>query len=325
MRPWIALVLAVGGGFTLYLSIGSNWNDRSLPASNGVVNGKPTDSTASLSPSAAGQRSAPSVALPPTPASTANATAWMLDSFKKIVDGRTFVLEAWRHPEVGGVFYAEYVARECRGLSNASEVLSQHQPSPSEIKPEHLLLVAAQLDRLKRLCGQFTPEELDTYALATHATDQVQSHDILFRLSDGLTAARRKGDLQAKSMAIQSILEAGDPLLLDQIGSSLSSSEAGLFFNGHYFSSQEDREVLLTAYSLLPCGLGLPCDDTDLSLALPCTTGGECFDSRQDKVKRRYAESRPDTYERIIAVYGELLKAVQSRNVNAFVPNSGIR
>lgn len=237
-------------------------------------------------------------------------------------DGRAFAIEAWRHPESGGRYYASYAAGHCQGL-RLGPAASQVQPPVDDVSGDAYVRKIAAFNRIKAFCEQFTDEELDTFSAAKSAG--LEAVDALFAVSARLAAASKSRDLAARRSAIQEVLASQDPLLVDQLGPRLvvfgsATGGADFYFDGQRYPASSDPPVAAALY-LLPCGLGLACDTLhDLPLALQCASGPVCYADRFEKTRVELAGGDEAKYQRIITAYQAMLAAVKAGEGRKFVP-----
>jgi hypothetical protein len=184
------------------------------------------------------------------------------------------------------------------------------------------LKASAALRRLQTVCGQFTSEDHATYAGQQLLNSSDQGSDIL-------AAARRAfveswGDSMTEHKAsVRTLLELQDPLLLNDVGMRLSLYDgpdgAYLYFDGEKHLIR-DNPSLIAAYYLLPCGMGLKCDSSEMELAMRCVVGTGCYSSRFDVVREEMSGGSAQKYQEILATYRAMLSAVQAGEVHRFVP-----
>ncbi|MEK8030688.1 hypothetical protein AACH06_07595 [Ideonella sp. DXS29W] len=138
------------------------------------------------------------------------------------VDLRAFALEARRHPEAGGYFYAARAMAECRlhpAAAADGEGEGASDPMTVDAEPggshRRLQALAAQHVRWARRCASFLPQELSDAAMAALWRDARQSADPLAALLRRWQQAVLADDARALHPIWQAIVATGEPALLD--------------------------------------------------------------------------------------------------------------
>ncbi|HEX6708465.1 MAG TPA: hypothetical protein VF169_27265 [Albitalea sp.] len=248
-------------------------------------------------------------------------TQW-LARYNAARDGRAFALEAWNSPATGGRYYASSVVDSCAFLS-ATSALEQAQPDISVVGHENHLRAINAFNLLQARCGQFTPEELDRMGRRSLISSEEGREDALVVASNKLNRGLSSPDLESRRTTVRTLLDLGDPLVLDSVGMRLAlyGDQAGsyLYFDGKQFPLR-DQPLIASAFYLLPCGLGLHCGSSDPMLATGCITGSACYESRFDRVAREFAGGDSKLQSQILDYYERILSAVKSKDVSKFVP-----
>jgi hypothetical protein len=252
----------------------------------------------------------------PMPQRQAVDKAPMLKSFSGKGDARSFVLEAWQRPDLGGRTYATAVTRRCSGLR--------------ELGPENDSEVAARVGEadvtqameafkfLQMRCGQFSDDELSRYSANALIAAQDGRQDALSQLSNKLS--RSAGSPEERLSALKAVLDSRDPMLLDNVGPRIAlhrdSEGAYLWFRGRRYPVREDPP-LLGAFYLVPCAFGMPCGDTDMELARQCVSGAGCYKDRFERARAEVGND-PERYRALIRAYEDLVAAINAGDVDAF-------
>ena len=323
MRTMGARVLLIGGCIILAIWLGYFYGMSSMaPPSHALV--KRNLIVGDSRPENLAQRLLlPEKTYIPLPPAESKQTQSMRDKFSRLSDGRLFALDAWNRPEQGGRFYASYVVDRCRFAAAFTEIQTQGQPETPKKISDHVNVIAA-FDRIKRICGQFTKDELDSLSGLSAISQNKLVSDTYLVASEKLSSAEKTHDTRARQEAIDSILGTGDPLLIDSIGMKLSIFRDGggifLYFDGQKYYVNT-APPLMAAFYLLPCGMGLGCDiSQDLDLQLTCASGGQCYTDRFAKVLAVDAGGDASRYQMILNSYASLLAAVKNKNVEKFIP-----
>jgi hypothetical protein len=269
-----------------------------------------TDTVASASPKL-GSPKAESQSTGFIPARTS-----LLAEFQSTMNGRQFVLDAWKHPESGGQFYASKLIAVCALLIKTTDGLDIPQPNTSVVGNDAYLKALKAQDLLRSKCGQFTDDELKQYSSVD------QTNDAAMREVKALSDAIGNRDMEARRSAVQTILNSKDPLVLQDIGARMSafSADGANFF---YFDGQRyplSGSPMVTAYYLIPCGLGLKCDAADPELMISCLSGAGCFDDRFARAKAQFSKGDEETFSKAVTLYRSMIEAISKGQVEKFFP-----
>jgi hypothetical protein len=242
----------------------------------------------------------------------------LLGLFSAKGDARSFVLEAWQRPDLGGRRYASRVAGRCIGLrdlgpANDSEVAAR-------VSEADLALALEAFKFLQSRCGQFTDDELVGHSVAALMRNEDGKPDAASQLSDRLRESAEGSEEQR--LALKAVLDWRDPLVLDELGPRLALhydvEGIYLFFRGQRYLLSEDPP-LLGAFYLLPCAFGMPCGDNDMDLAAQCVAGTGCYKDRFERARAETAND-PQRYRALIRAYEDLAAAIRAGDVDAFMP-----
>jgi hypothetical protein len=242
----------------------------------------------------------------------------LLGLFSGKGDARSFVLEAWQRPDLGGRRYASRVAGRCIGLrdlgpANDSEVAAR-------VSEADLALALEAFKFLQSRCGQFTDDELVGHSVAALMRNEDGKQDAASQLSDRLRESAEGSEEQR--LALKAVLDWRDPLVLDELGPRLALhydvEGIYLFFRGQRYLLSEDPP-LLGAFYLLPCAFGMPCGDNDMDLAAQCVAGTGCYKDRFERARAETAND-PQRYRALIRAYEDLAAAIRAGDVDAFMP-----
>lgn len=252
------------------------------------------------------------------PVSVQNSAADIVELYRKVDNGRAFVLSAWNRPNEGGRFYASKLIDRCAGIKGMTDIIENPQLKADSIRPENQSQAAAAVNRIFALCGQFTDEELKKYSGVGVFADAKEG-DVLIKLYRRILDARSSKDESEKSSAVKAAIDAADPLLIDDLGPRLLNDPkgGGIFLDGKTYKMQ-DAEEILAAYYLLPCGLGLDCSSKDPMMAVSCASGGGCYENRFEKAKAEMVGGDSGKYQRVLAIYESMVVAVKNKKSSFF-------
>ncbi len=190
---------------------------------------------------------------------------------------------AMRHRDQGGWLYARALARQCVLLEMTTLREGVAGPAPADLNQPLAQRVSAWREQLAAGCAQLQPEELrEAMNVPAAASGTPDGADPLIQLMDrpappGSAAARER---------LAAILARPDPLMLSELGPALLQRDGEAFvFDGQRLAGEDDRRALEAAARLLPCALGLACDERDESVWGPCVMTGDCrYATREEAV-----------------------------------------
>ena len=198
----------------------------------------------------------------------------------------------------GGRLYARALARRCADLAGLQ---TAEQPDANDAR--HQRAVARQA-ALAAGCGQFANGEW--LALVNVAADEPTAADPLLSL--------QQSDLDDAAL-LQAVFARPDPLLLDELGARLLlrriDGRPTLYFDGQRFDDDAGRATAQAALRLLPCHVGLTCDERDPEVWLACLRGAGCVGSRAEQES---AEAG--------TLAARLAAALRARELGRFLPPS---
>jgi hypothetical protein len=247
-----------------------------------------------------------------------------LDAYQSGNDLRPFILQAIATPDHGAAFYAIRAVEECDALTNMSDVslMPQAEVSASGDAVETLRRISA-FNYFKNRCANLLSSESNEWVERLRASALAASEPIYAasrRFSKGLS----KGDTAARKSAVEAIVATADPLVIDGIGIRIGlyggQSGAGpqFQFRGHPYDLRTESDIM-AAVSLLPCGLGLRCDEKEGSVGRHCADGGACYASRFDELENTIFEGDPDRYQRMLELYRQLLASIKRNSAEDFL------
>jgi hypothetical protein len=243
-----------------------------------------------------------------------------LTEYNAIRNGRVFVLEAARHPQRGGAYYASWVADTCLAVKDLG-LLELGQPEVDEVGVDGLVMASHALNSLRARCDQLTDDELASYSGQALRNSPAGKTDVIGIAVGRLIDAKGKG-IPAVDAAVQAILETGDPLVIDRLNLQLIArhhSDGGfLYYDGQKYPLSESAGVSEALY-LLPCELGLACGIEDPMLAMQCVRGGGCYQSRSERVLEELAKGDRERFEAIRALATSMATAVRARAYGKFL------
>jgi hypothetical protein len=268
-----------------------------------------------------------SIPVPPIVARTAPPSAPTLrpsEFGRKLLEAKDlkpFVIEALKHPERGGAYYAALALNQCspNGFAHmqatADRTIQKVVTAESTISQERMDAINSALVR----CVGFSDGERQAlYAEASrHALD---GSDPLFALS-----AKLRSGASDREKLFQSILESGSwalisrtalPTRLIQATSQAGPAGTSYRFNGSTYTGAETR-VLLVGSRLGTCVDGDYCD-LDAQMWAECGASGTCYASRKDYVRQRWLNGDAAAYDKAAKIGDEVRSAIARGDRSVF-------
>jgi hypothetical protein len=246
----------------------------------------------------------------------------MAGSLRAAKDLRVFAMEAARRPEVGGITYAAYAADICRVAKNSVGFTMNDWSAPDlpYQAPEDPRVYAAKNQAYKSAkasCQGFTEQET---AFESQLTAQAKTQgDVIDKAKATVKAALASGDIAQRKEALAMVLQSGDPLLLSETLERLvlQKTDQGLAYwvDGKQVSMNTPN--IQAAFSVLPCKLGLICDDRTPEVLMTCINTGQCYSDRLEMVRAAIPESQRGEFDSVLA---NLESAVKSGRTDRFIP-----
>ena len=228
-------------------------------------------------------------------------------------DIKAFVIEALKHPEKGGAYYAALAMNQCspNGFADmkakADRTIQRIVATESTISQERMDAINAGLV----LCVGFSEGERNVlYGEASRYG--VEGIDPLYSLSAKLRSGRFPRD-----KLFQDILESGSwalisrlsvPTRLIQAGSEDGATGRTYRFNGNTYAGAE-AHALLVGSRLGTCVDGDYCD-LDEEMRTQCRALGTCYGSRAEYVRQRWFKGDQAAYDKAAAIGDEIRSAL---------------
>jgi hypothetical protein len=228
-----------------------------------------------------------------------------LESFNASPNYRELVDKGLKEPARGGSFYAIKVLSQCQSIADlqsrwAESVGSRSEDSQTDARSNAIKLLATR-------CGSFTEMELSQDSINRLINSSAEK-DPLLAAARSYTQSRNlrtNATLpERRTEAVASAVRFKDPLVVDDLGLRLilvrdqTTKATSYKINGQSIQLDDKLDPGLAMY-LVPCEIGLKCDETEFTVALPCASQGICDAGRYDKVKKMTEKSGAD-YEGIV-------------------------
>lgn len=228
-----------------------------------------------------------------------------LESYNSSTDYRQLVNKGLKEPTQGGVFYATKVLSQCQSIADLQGRWDVSAENSSEESSK--IARGNAINLLKQRCGSFDEAELSQTSIAK-LTKSSADKDPLLAAATSYTKSR---NLRAnatlperRTEAVAAATRLRDPLVVDDLGLRLivvrdeTTKSTSYRIDGQSILLDDKRDPGLAMY-LVPCEMGLRCDEKEFSVALPCASQGICDAGRYDKVKKMTEKSGAD-YEGIV-------------------------
>ncbi|MFZ6675875.1 hypothetical protein [Undibacterium sp. Xuan67W] len=249
-------------------------------------------------------------------------------------DMRAFVEYAKQHPELGGGYYAAIGMGECLVVK---DYIVQGKPTlnyDAKRSPEIYAKRQQAFESLKTLCQSFLPDEITQDALAKTHKQSIEKNDIFSKIiSDQLQAAATADITQRlESMRVikEKVMASKDPLLIDNFSSLLSEPVNQKFdtywLDGKpYNGTSEETNIMQYAWRLVPCSLGLVCDETNHYVSITCLNQDICANSLSDLFRQnleRSGDKDGKQFQQVLQLQKRLTEIVQNGEFTAFKPKT---
>lgn len=249
---------------------------------------------------------------------------------------RAFIFDAIRHPEWGGLQFAQTVLTHCKRYPLGSvppDTLPAEQASATST-----LVARCDLSREenKQLSDMLVGQEFDeivgkTRSLAlTRPLQSIDAHEFeeLLKSDDpnrNLLVALHKSDVDrdAKAAAITSILRTENPFMILHTLPLESNSITGgykVYFDGKWYPSEGNTNALFLAYDLASCNLGLDCGASSFKALSLCSSRGICGDSVASSLRNWSVAREGPRNTEIERLASALTAAIRQGNAKPFMP-----
>ncbi|MET4580145.1 hypothetical protein [Ottowia thiooxydans] len=250
--------------------------------------------------------------------------SFMRDALNSPSNQRVLYEMALRAPESGGLFYATRMTIRCMEIAQFTDLGTQVQtPHKAEMDGGKYLLMSQAAEKLRMKCSSFTPEEISEDHILTVFGSEFSKIDPLISAMNALGSNYNFNDMETMRSQVAEIVKLGDPFLIDDVGKRMvlakdpESGKIGYQFSGKFYFPESGEEVARAIY-LLPCGLGMQCDQDEFKLAIKCAATGACYSGRMDYVRHELA-NRPGAFDRTMELYREMVEAVKSGDEKKFM------
>lgn len=222
------------------------------------------------------------------------------EQYTKATDLRAFVEFARQHPELGGLYYADKVLRDCGASKNFIVQEKDALKYDTQRSPELYAKRQRAFELLRNRCQSFSSEELSAEGRSRLRDEALRKQDAFWKLDQEKSKAssapytKERSEL-ARGIKDQIILTK-DPLFLQGASLTLNSSaesnvKSTLWLDGKAYESSEDTLAFFVAWKLVPCSFGLVCDQTNHDVVVSCVQFDRCANSLEDLFRLEIEES----------------------------------
>ena len=220
-------------------------------------------------------------------------------------DIKAFVIDALKHPEKGGVFYAHEALRQCDSWMEAKhltdESIQKIVATKSTISAEQLAMMKEQETR----CSGLAWPDIDALEDEMY---RVASSDPLVKAS---MAGRYREDIVAtRNLALMSANETPFRMM------SGLRSDSGTNFNGHLYGPDEEP-ALDAAIQLSTCAGGDYCRLEEQRLGR-CWHQGKCYATQEDFVKNEILHGDQAAFDKAQVIAEQIRSAIARGDTSIF-------
>lgn len=228
---------------------------------------------------------------------------------------KTFVLDALKHPEQGGAYYASialglclegYKATKSR-TDDATKYVVEHE---STITPERMAAINAIADR----CVGFSDGEVATLqAEALRFMDEGRDplYVLLTALNDTEGTPQYDKALMAAYTSGSAALMSGMfvPVRLIWMTKTNDNGVVSMRFDGQSYVGETDKNMLEAGAALGACVEGEYCD-IDRAMLLRCRGFGDCYATREDFMRQQYLSGDQAAIDRATKIAAQIRQAI---------------
>lgn len=239
------------------------------------------------------------------------------------VDFRKFYTDMLGRPEVGGITYAAYAASLCRVASNVVESTGTNWgasdlPYTNPEDPRTYQIRNDSFHKIKAACQSFSSFEISTDHDIELTERAKSNNDSVRKIAEMARSAINSGSLEQRKIALADVLESGDPLLLSTTLENLILVRSGeglaYWYDGKLISASNSNSFR-SAISVLPCRLGLICDERSPDVVQACIGQGGCYKSRIDLARSQLSVSEQVDFDKFLI---RLEQIILERRVEGF-------
>ncbi|MBF5006139.1 hypothetical protein [Diaphorobacter caeni] len=262
------------------------------------------------------------------PACAQLVSAAYLKQYNEATDYAPLLAAALQDFSSGGEFYARQIIGECRLVRAQSEQWKKKAAEANQDAPESPRAKAIAL--LGARCENISDAQLQGTLVSSERTGGVPDplivaeQDIIQKVRHTSAAPRERARLAGpdrtlepgKRILIKLPKELQDPLFIGRLTRKwqLADTETSkprvvyTYLRGSFRPGAE--EVVGAAARLVPCEMGLVCDEREFSVAMPCASTGKCDGSREGALLRIF-QSRDKDFDNALSTAKELAQSIR--------------
>jgi hypothetical protein len=235
-------------------------------------------------------------------------------------DIKAFVIEALKHPEKGGAFYATIAVDRCHeGIlvmkAAADATIKKIVATESTIGPERIAAINGALTRCAGFSeGEWSELRSEAFKHALDGTDPIYAMEFNLR------------DLRPDSPEVKAVFDSGlwglisqrnVPLYLMRSAPDDRASDVTLRFNGKIYPDGPDQDVLAVGARLGTCVDGDYCS-LDFEMETQCRKLGQCYATREEFVRSVLLGENAAAYDKAVQIAAEIRSAITRRDRSIF-------
>lgn len=233
-------------------------------------------------------------------------------------DVKAFVIEALKHPESGGAFYAALALRECSsaGIVDMKEVadttIQKVVAAETTITQARMSAINTQLTR----CAGFSEGEVTALRLeaARHALDGSDPFAAM-----AVSIVKTRLGTPERDKALEAIFTSGSPALISEtfvparlLQAAYTTDERGalvMHFNGQTYTSEADQKAVDVGAQLSACADGDYCE-LNRRMHGECVVNGVCYATREEFVRQALFKGDQAAFDKAAKIGDQIRSAI---------------
>lgn len=225
-------------------------------------------------------------------------------------DLRVLYLKLLQQGDEGGGLYAMNILMRCSAARQRS--LSTPFTPQSAEQSQAKAFIDEQ-------CASFIDSEISMDAVVALSRDARLKNDRLRSLLDNWVKDSKTAE--GREIALKSVLQSRDPLLLEQLAGAIFTNNGATTFNGTKYKESYALPILSAAWLSAICdGLQTQCNKLgDPYLMEGCVTQNSCFGTRYelfvDDTDKRFGKEGGELFR---SIYPRMVEAIRNQDTSAF-------
>lgn len=229
-------------------------------------------------------------------------------------DVRAFVVEALKHPEKGGGFYAMLALRQCANLDDPGRVARQIVADTTTISTDR----QQRIDEAVGRCSGFVDGDIDRYQrqavqMGKDGTDPVMA--LKLQMQKGTPGTPEYTVLLEKTLTTSMALASENFVAVRLMQQSMSTAQDGSLiyaFNGQKYTDPEEKRAILGGARLASCAPGDYCAlDSEMNAICKGMTG-TCYASREEYLLQTVYKGDRAAFDKA-QVFAEQIRGAMAR------------